>query len=65
MKNYQQTTEILESFYFECLSFWQREKAPNPKELALKDLKSITTDPYSPNGEKLDMKAKEDFINKQ
>jgi hypothetical protein len=63
MKNYQETTEILKSFYSECLRFWKRENVENAAEYALKDLANIKCDPYSPNGETLDKKAITDFIN--
>lgn len=53
--NTEKTIEIINSFYKDCLSFWEREKsnyAHNydeeivPKQAALKDVSQITTNPY-------------------
>ena len=64
MKNYQETTEILKRFYEDCLKFWKRENVENTAEYVLKDLSRISTDPFSPNGEKLDKQAISDFVEK-
>ena len=62
MKNFEETTDILKEFYGDCLRFWERENAPDAHLNARKDVERITTDPYSPNGEKLNKNALNAFI---
>lgn len=62
MKNFEETTEILKKFYEDCLRFWKRENVQDAHLNALKDIERITTDPYSPNGEKLNKDALNAFI---
>jgi len=59
---------IIEKFFNECISHWQRENARlndifNPHYMALKDIKAITRNPYSMYGALLDVNAKQSFIN--
>jgi len=65
------TVKILEKFYGSCLAFWEREKETNSerydfeidvKKQALKDIASLTSNPYSPNGKLLSLPVKEQFI---
>ena len=62
MKNFEETTDILKKFYEDCLRFWKRENVQDAYLNALKDVERITTDPYSPNGEKLNKDALNAFI---
>lgn len=56
------TTEILESFYEDCLKFWKKNNPEEAEKMAYKDVERITTNPYSPSGEKLDEEAKRIFL---
>lgn len=58
--NYNETLETLTDFYRDCVRFWMREG--KSIDNALRDVENITTNPYSPNGELLDVEAKNDFI---
>ena len=53
--------EILTRFYGECYRFWIREGKDevSARQLAMKDIEGITTNPYSPNGEKFNTDDKE------
>ena len=62
MKTFEETTDILKNFYEDCLRFWERENAPDARLNALKDVERITTDPYDPNGKKLNKDALNAFI---
>ena len=59
-----ETQLIMEHFFKDCYKFWFRTTNDyrTAFELALKDAKKITTDPFSPCGEKLDVETKEKFI---
>ncbi|WP_144460404.1 hypothetical protein [Siminovitchia fortis] len=65
----EKTWEIMTSFYNDCLKFWRKEQEKygnvsneEVQKLALRDVSVITTNPYSPNGEKLDEKTQEKWI---
>lgn len=64
MLNEKETELVLENFFRDCLEFWRRNV--NDERLvfmkALDDIKGITSDPFSPCGDKLDIKTKEAFI---
>lgn len=53
------TSEVLIRFYGDCKNFWLREGEDDrqAKELALKDLERLKTNPYEPRGEELDAEA--------
>lgn len=64
MMGYDKTLIKLDVFYSDCVDFWL-ESGKGGREahfLAMKDVEGITHDPFSPNGDQLDPKAKEDFI---
>lgn len=55
--------EVLEKFYKNCLEFWKREGVENAKEMAIKDVERITTNPFIPkNSPPIDVDVKEQFI---
>ena len=64
MMGYDKTLITLDVFYDECMDFWlgtgQGGRAAD--FLAMTDVMALERDPFSPNGELLDPKAKEDFI---
>lgn len=62
MKNYQETMEILESFYKECVEHWKRENSKMPEMLAMADIIRLRRNPYSPNGEEPDIFAIVHFV---
>lgn len=64
MLNEQETQLIMESFFRDCLNFWGRSTNDRREafEKALNDTRRITTDPFSPCGDRLDAKTKETFI---
>lgn len=66
MLNYKESMKILEMFHAECYEFQSKQKDPfpNAKIAALIDVANITTNPYSPYGEKLNLEAIVDFRRK-
>lgn len=58
--NYNETLDMLSKFYADCLKFCMREG--RSLDYALKDVESITTNPYSPNGQLIDLDARNDFV---
>ena len=64
MKNYQETMEISESFYADCVKYWEKQNPKIAKVHALQDIYNIKHNPYNPTPEWIDMSAKIDFIDK-
>lgn len=64
MLNYDQTSSILGQFFNACLKFWWSagKDKRTAWEMAISDIEGLTTDPYSPCGEPLDVEAKAAFI---
>jgi hypothetical protein len=64
MLNKQQTQIVLEKFFKDCENFWKRTGRNEREafESALDDTKHISTDPFSPRGDKLDPEVKAEFI---
>lgn len=65
----EETKQILDNFYVECLNFWQREanrdykiKKEDVEKIALRDVKCIKRDPTVPWGRYLDVTAKEEWV---
>ena len=64
MMTYDATMITFDIFYDACMEFWLGEGKPfrQADYLAMMDVKAAKTNPFSPNGEELDPKGKEDFI---
>lgn len=64
MLNEHDTQLALEHFFRDCQNFWIRTVDDEREvfERALNDVRSITTDPFSPYGERLDEETKINFI---
>ena len=64
MLNHEQTHSILSQFFNACLKFWWSagKDKRTAWEWAIRDIEELTTDPYSPHGDKLDVEAKALFI---
>ena len=64
MLNQHDTQLAMEKFFRDCLNFWRRNGDDERKafENALNDTRRITTDPFSPCGDKLDVETKDAFI---
>lgn len=64
MLNEHDTQRVMEHFFRDCKNFWRRTINDEREvfEKALNDMRSITTDPFSPYGKKLDVETKEKFI---
>lgn len=64
MLNQRDTQLVMENFFRDCLNFWRRSTNDEREafENALNDIRRITTDPFSPCGDKLDVETKEKFI---
>ena len=64
MLNQHDTQLVMENFFRECQNFWRRTVNDEREvfEKALRDVRSITTDPNSPCGEKLDEETRIKFI---
>ena len=60
----QETQMAMEKFFNDCVNFWRRTGMDEREafESALDDIKHITTDPFSPRGDKLDLETKAEFI---
>ena len=59
-----ETELAMERFFNDCVNFWNRILHDERKafEAALEDTKKITTNPFSPRGDKLDPETKLNFI---
>ena len=59
-----ETQLALERFFKECEDFWRRTGMDEMEafESALDDTKRVSTDPFSPRGDKFDPEAKAEFI---
>ena len=66
MLNAERTKEIINSFYEDCVKFWIREgrETTEARRLAIRDCEELKHDPFSPCGEELDLKAKDEFLEK-
>jgi hypothetical protein len=64
MLNYAKTASVVSSFYEDCFRFWllDGKDTEEARQLAKEDLERITTNPFSPHGQELDTKAKNDFL---
>lgn len=64
MLNEHDTQLVMEHFFRDCQNFWKRSTNDEREvfERALNDMRSITTDPFSPCGKKLNVETKEAFI---
>ena len=64
MLNEHETQLVMEHFFRDCQNFWRRTINDEREvfENALNDTRRITTNPFSPCGDKLDMETKEAFI---
>lgn len=60
----QETQLVMEKFFRNCQNFWRRTINDEREvfERSLIDTRRITTDPFSPCGDKLDIETKEKFI---
>ena len=60
-----ETQIALENFFNDCVNFWKGQgyEYKEAFKLAIEDTIKITTDPFSPHGDKLDLNTKEKFIN--
>lgn len=59
-----ETELAMERFFNDCVRFWSGVgfDERNAFEAALEDTKKITTNPFSPRGDKLDPETKLNFI---
>ena len=64
MLNQHDTQLAMENFFRDCQNFWRRTINDEREvfEKALNDTRRITTDPFSPYGEKLDEETRIKFI---
>ena len=64
MLNSHDTQLAMERFFRDCQNFWSRTINDEREvfEKALDDTRRITTDPFSPRGDRLDVETKEKFI---
>lgn len=67
----EKTVEIANAFFQDTLNFWKLEKLNrsdryefeiDPVKMAIKETKSLTNNPYSPNGEMLDRIALVEWV---
>ena len=64
MLNQHDTQLVMEKFFRDCQNFWRRTVNDEREvfEKALNDTRRITTDPFSPRGDRLDVETKDAFI---
>ena len=65
MLNREETYKILVEFFEDCVRFWVLKGVKDYKEafaLAIKDVEGTKHNPYSPQGELLDVEARALFI---
>lgn len=66
MLNAKETKKLLKEMAWECYEFWANElETDNDKEVwpnVIKDLEDTNHDPFSPQGESLDVEAKAEFM---
>lgn len=64
MLNEHETQLVMENFFRDCLGYHRRSTNDEREafEKALNDTRRITTDPFSPCGDKLDVETKDAFI---
>lgn len=68
----EETNEILNRFYEDCVKFWGKEINERGYEtdftvevLAVKDIEAISTNPFSPQGDALDVETHKQWISKK
>lgn len=66
MLNAEETKKLLKEFAWECYEFWANElNTDDDKEVwlkAIKDIEEVTHNPFTPQGDLLDVEAKAEFI---
>lgn len=64
MLNEKETELILESFFYECVRFWNRTIADTREAFkkAIRDIEELTHDPYEPCGKLIDISTRDKFI---
>ena len=64
MLNKRETELVLDHTMIDCRKFWERQGYDEREAFikALEEVEEMTTDPFSPCGEKLDDATKEKFI---
>jgi hypothetical protein len=62
--NVRETVDVLTVFYRECVEFWKREGYPRTEAVrkAFEDIERLNTNPFEPDGDWLDQKAKLYFM---
>lgn len=64
MLNERETELVLDHTMIDCRKFWERQGYDEREAFikALEEIEEMTTDPFSPCGEKLDVATKKKFI---
>ena len=66
MLNARETKKLLKEFTWSCYEFWANDLRTDDDSKVwlnvIKDLEATDNDPFSPQGELLDVEAKKDFI---
>lgn len=64
MLNVRETVDVLVMFYRECVEHWKREGYPRTEavRMAIEDIERLNTNPFEPDGDWLDKKAKLYFM---
>lgn len=64
MLNEKETILVLEEFFKECLSFWNRtvDDTREAFKKAIRDIEELTHDPYEPCGKLIDIPTRDKFI---
>jgi len=64
MLNERETELILESFFYECVRFWNRTVTDTREafKMAIRDIEELTHDPYEPCGKLIDISTRDRFV---
>lgn len=66
MLNVKETKSLLKEFAWTCYEFWANELDTDNDadvwKMAIKDLEAVNNDPFSPQGDLLDVETKAEFM---
>lgn len=63
----EETIDLLDRFFADCLAFWLSQGKDNQEafELALNETSQVLRNPFAPFGDLIDQNAKQEYIKKK